>query len=475
MGSVENFARLFIAGPISLAASAIPPARGTPGRGRLDVCVIGAQPGLSTALPAGEWFQVTVLEAAKVGFGASGRNGGQIVSSYSRDIDVIERTVGKRGAVARRWPSKAGASSARRPLRYPVRPEGRRGVRRLHRKQMDHLRAGVTLRPQPIGDHGRRASARWWRPTLGGMLDERRPIHPLNLASAKRQWNHLAAEIYEQSPATRIERGASGGAYPQGKVKAKFIVVAGNAYGLVPELAAEVDALRHPGDHHRAAERRTGPQPAAAGLLEDCNYLLDYRLSGDKRLIYGGGVAMARDPDIEAIIRPKMLKTFPQLKDVKIDFAWTGNFLLTLSRLPQVGRIGDNIYYSQGCSGRRRPPRRRQGPGRSPARPGRALRRFRRPAALPLPRRQAVPRTVHRRLVLCATSSGSVRHPGCRFSIRASTFATDLRMTDQGRRSELPPTMLPPRVGGANFSRNSDQSISRRTPGSLPPNPPRCG
>ncbi len=64
-------------------------------------------------------------------------------------------------------------------------------------------------------------------------------------------------------------------------------------------------------------------------------------------MVYG-----ARDPaDIEAIIRPKMLQTFPQLKGVKIDFTWTGNFLLTLSRLPQVGRLGDNIYYSQGCSG----------------------------------------------------------------------------------------------------------------------------
>ncbi|MDO8695571.1 MAG: FAD-binding oxidoreductase, partial [Pseudomonas sp.] len=88
--------------------------------------------------------------------------------------------------------------------------------------------------------------------------------------------------------------------------------------------------------------------------VEDCNYLLDYfRLTGDNRLIYGGGVVYgARDPaNIEAIIRPMMLKTFPQLKNVKIDYAWTGNFLLTLSRLPQVGRIGDNIYYSQGCSG----------------------------------------------------------------------------------------------------------------------------
>ncbi|MFG1490499.1 FAD-binding oxidoreductase, partial [Oceanospirillum sp. HFRX-1_2] len=88
--------------------------------------------------------------------------------------------------------------------------------------------------------------------------------------------------------------------------------------------------------------------------VEDCNYLLDYyRLSGDGRLIYGGGVTYgAREPDkIESLIVPKMLKTFPELKGVKVDYAWTGNFLLTLMRLPQFGRIGSNIYYAQGYSG----------------------------------------------------------------------------------------------------------------------------
>jgi gamma-glutamylputrescine oxidase len=88
--------------------------------------------------------------------------------------------------------------------------------------------------------------------------------------------------------------------------------------------------------------------------VEDCNYLLDYfRLSADRRLIYGGGVIYgARDPaHVESIIRPKLLKTYPQLADVRIEFGWTGNFLLTLNRLPQVGRLSDNIYYSQGCSG----------------------------------------------------------------------------------------------------------------------------
>ncbi len=88
--------------------------------------------------------------------------------------------------------------------------------------------------------------------------------------------------------------------------------------------------------------------------VEDCNYLLDYyRLTADNRLLYGGGVVYgARDPDdVERLVVPKMLKTFPQLKGVKIDYRWTGNFLLTLSRMPQFGRLDTNIYYMQGYSG----------------------------------------------------------------------------------------------------------------------------
>lgn len=88
--------------------------------------------------------------------------------------------------------------------------------------------------------------------------------------------------------------------------------------------------------------------------VEDCNYLLDYyRLSADNRLIYGGGVNYGgQDPDdIEAVIRPKMLKTFPALSDVRIDYAWSGTFLMTLNRLPQFGVINDNVYFAQGYSG----------------------------------------------------------------------------------------------------------------------------
>ena len=111
----------------------------------------------------------------------------------------------------------------------------------------------------------------------------------------------------------------------------------------------------HPGGHYRSAVGRGARSLIPKNYcVEDCNYLLDYyRLTGDNRLLYGGGVVYgARDPDdVERLIMPKLLKTFPQLQGVKIDYRWTGNFLLTLSRMPQFGRLDNNIYYMQGYSG----------------------------------------------------------------------------------------------------------------------------
>ncbi|MDQ7985535.1 FAD-binding oxidoreductase [Pseudomonas sp. G34] len=336
-----------------------------------DVCVIGAgYTGLSTALFLLEnGFRVTVLEAAKVGFGASGRNGGQIVNSYSRDIDVIEKQVGARQAqLLGEMAFEGGRIIRERVAKYGIQCDLKDGgvFAAITGKQLGHLEAQKKLWERyghtqlELMDERRIREVVGTDRYVGGMLDmSGGHIHPLNLALGEAAAvASLGGAIYEQSPATRIDRGPQPVVHtPNGQVKAKFVVVAGNAYlgGLMPELAAKSmpcgtqvltteplsDELAHsllPQDY----------------CVEDCNYLLDYyRLSADKRLIYGGGVVYgARDPaDIEAIIRPKLLKTFPQLKDVKIDYTWTGNFLLTLSRLPQVGRIGENIYYSQGCSG----------------------------------------------------------------------------------------------------------------------------
>ncbi|UNG17053.1 NAD(P)/FAD-dependent oxidoreductase [Stutzerimonas zhaodongensis] len=336
-----------------------------------DVCIIGAgYTGLSTALFLLEQgFRVVVLEAAKVGFGASGRNGGQIVNSYSRDIDTVERTASAEAArLIGAMAFEGGRIIRERVARYGIDCDLKSGgvFAAFNIKQMHHLESQKALWERygydqlEMLDHvGIRKVVACER-YAGGLLDHGGGhIHPLNLALGEAAAvESLGGAIYEQTPAVRIDRGSNPRIRTQhGQVTAKFVVVAGNAYlgGLIPELAAK----SMPCGTQVIATEPLDSELAAALLpqdycVEDSNYLLDYfRLSADKRLIYGGGVVYgARDPaDIDSIIRPKMLKTFPQLENIKTDFAWTGNFLMTLSRLPQVGRLGDNIYYSQGCSG----------------------------------------------------------------------------------------------------------------------------
>ncbi|MDG1582952.1 FAD-binding oxidoreductase [Pseudomonas sp. GOM6] len=353
------------------SANPVPQRPALQGETETDVCIIGAgYTGLSTALFLLEnGFKVTIVEAAKVGFGASGRNGGQIVNSYSRDIDVIERTVGpKHAKLLGDMAFEGGRIIRERIAKYDIKCDLKDGgvFAANTPKHMKHLESQKKLWERyghtqlELLDEKRIREIVDTDTYVGGMLDmSGGHIHPLNLALGEAAAvESLGGIIHEQSPAIRVERGANPVVHtPEGRVKAKFVVVAGNAYlgNLLPELASK----SMPCGTQVITTEPLSDELAKSLLpqdycVEDCNYLLDYyRLSGDKRLIFGGGVVYgARDPaNIEAIIRPKMLKTFPQLKDVKIDFAWTGNFLLTLSRLPQVGRLGDNIYYSQGCSG----------------------------------------------------------------------------------------------------------------------------
>lgn len=336
-----------------------------------DVCIVGAgYTGLSAGLALAEHgFKVVVLEASRVGWGASGRNGGQIVHSYSRDIDVIEARHGR--AVAEplaRMMFEGAAIIRERVQRYridcdlkdggayaAISPRKIRGLVEQKALWERWGHPGLELHDTPQAVRRIVGSERY----AGVLVDPSGGhFHPLNLALGEAAaLEGLGGRIHEGSAVTRIERGEPAVVHTaQGQVRARFVVVAGNAYlgDLEPALAAKsmpcgtqiiatapLGALADellPGDH----------------CVEDNNFLLDYfRLSADKRLIYGGGVIYgARDPaQVEALVRPKMLRTFPQLADVPVEFGWTGNFLLTLSRLPQVGRLADNVYYAQGCSG----------------------------------------------------------------------------------------------------------------------------
>ncbi|WP_116474603.1 NAD(P)/FAD-dependent oxidoreductase [Zobellella maritima] len=336
-----------------------------------DVCVVGGgYTGLSTALFLTEaGFDVVLLEAHRIGFGASGRNGGQLVNSYSRDIDVIESRYGH--DTARMLGSmmfEGGDIIRSRIAQYQIdcdyKPGGifaalnKRQLGELQHQKANWERYGHTgLELLDKAGIGAEVETRAYE---GGLLDHwGGHIHPLNLALGEAEAiRKLGGRLFEQSAVTRIEYGDPAVAHTaNGRVQAKFMVLAGNAYlgNLEPKLAAKAMPC---GTQIVVTEPLSEAQAASLipnnHCVEDCNYLLDYfRLTGDNRLLYGGGVVYgARDPDdIERLVRPKLLQTFPQLKDINIDYRWSGNFLLTLSRLPQFGRLEPNVYYMQGYSG----------------------------------------------------------------------------------------------------------------------------
>ncbi|MFO7528696.1 MAG: FAD-binding oxidoreductase [Marinobacter sp.] len=336
-----------------------------------DVCIVGAGfTGISSALHLAEaGFKVVVLEAARIGFGASGRNGGQLVNSYSRDIDVIENNYGTElGKALGDMAFEGGNIIRERIEKYNIQCDYKPGgiFAALNKRQMHELseqkklweRFGHSNLELLDADsiHKYIASDAY----VGGLLDHTGGhIHPLNLLLGEvAALESLGGQVFEDSKVvelTRSERPVVKTA--TGQVTADYVLLAGNAYmgGLIPEL----DAKAMPCGTQIVATEVLDESVAQSLIpgghcVEDCNYKLDYyRVTGDNRLLYGGGVTYGGgDPaSIEGFIRGHMEKTFPQLRGVKFEYAWGGDFLLTMSRLPQFGRLTPKIFYAQGYSG----------------------------------------------------------------------------------------------------------------------------
>jgi gamma-glutamylputrescine oxidase len=337
-----------------------------------DICVIGAgYSGLSTAIHLAEHgFKVVVVEGAGVGWGASGRNGGQVVNGLNASLETIGRRYGEKTAGFVGSMVQEGAGIIYDWVsRYGIDCDLKRGnIYAAYTPQhMRELEAKKALWQRHGMDDHQLLDREGIRKHVGsdvyegGMIDHSGGhMHPLNLVLGEaKALETLGGTVYEQSPVTRVDQGADNAVVytDKGKVTAKAAVVCGNAYlgNVVPELTARV----MPVSTQMMATEPLGEERAKALLptdmcVEDVRYILDYfRLSADHRLIFGGGVVYGgTDPaDVVAKLRPNMDKVFPQLRDVKVDFAWSGNFALSFSRVPQMGRLGNRVYFAHGYSG----------------------------------------------------------------------------------------------------------------------------
>ena len=341
------------------------------GAHRCDVVVVGAGfTGVSAALYLAErGYDVAMLESYRVGWGASGRNGGQLIDGFVE----IEK-IGKRfGLAAADMAYRMGlecrdivvdrieqhAIDCDLKLAYLDLALRTADMRRFEeelatKRRMNYPHDMRLIQAADLGEFI--GSDRY----VGGLVNAGNGhLHPLNLCIGEaRAATDLGVTIFEQSRVTRIRHGQKPVVETaNGSISADKVILAGNAYlgRTEPQLYGTVIPA---GSYIIATEPLT--ESMAGGVLPqdmaccDQRVALDYfRLSADRRLLFGGLCNYSgREPaDIAASLRPKMLKVFPQLGGARIDYEWGGNIAISLNRVPQFGRIQGNTYYAQGYSG----------------------------------------------------------------------------------------------------------------------------
>ena len=341
------------------------------GAHEVDIAVLGAgYSGLSTALHLAEkGYRVAVVEGARIGWGASGRNGGQIVNGLNASLQTIGKRYGQDTAnFVAGLVTEGGDIIRERVATYGIQCDLKPGnvFAALTDAHLRELEARLRLwrshgidSQEMLGVDQMRAHVATDR-YVGGMIDRKGGhMHPLNLALGEAAAiESLGGRIFEMSPVTSVETDAARPALrtARGEIRARTLVLCGNAYlgGVVPALenrimpvSTQIMATEPLGDLARTL------MPADT-CVEDVRYILDYfRMSADRRLLFGGGTVYGgADPsDIKAKLWKNMLKVFPQLAATRIDYAWSGNFALSFSRVPQMGRIGANTYFAHGYSG----------------------------------------------------------------------------------------------------------------------------
>ncbi len=345
-------------------AHAAPPRPALHGDASCDAIVVGGGlTGLSTALAlAAKGRSVRLLEANRIGWGASGRNGGQAIQGLRKGAAELAAQFGDQQArallavvAAARDHFWSIAESLDCDARHghlvaAARPRDMAGLA-AEAEAFHRLTGDDSLRILSAGD----ASAAIGSPCYhGGLFDHGSGhVHPLNLAlGIAAAAERAGATLHEGSRALAVDGNSVRTA--TGHVRAAHVVVAvdGAVGDLVPALAAGVMTI---GNFAVA----TAPLAAADGVLPsgwavaDTRFVLDYfRKSADGRLLFSGGERYlpGAPADIAAFVRPHLERVFPQLASVRIDHAWPGDVAITRSRFAAIGRCGD-LVYAHGYSG----------------------------------------------------------------------------------------------------------------------------
>ena len=343
------------------------------GRERADVCVVGAGfTGISAALHLAErGYSVVVLEAARVGWGASGRNGGQVGSGLRESMSALERSLGPlRTATLWALCEEAKAIIAERIARHGIQCDWRAGnlLASTRERYMGWIEREAEFCRRRFGYRGYRmlsraemrdevASACY----VGGRMDEGGGhLHPLRFvlgtaAAAAR----AGARIFEGSRVERIRWGRTARvSTARGMVEADYVLLAGNAY-LDDRIEPRIGSRIMPIVNHVLATDPLGKDRArslirSGACVHATRFVVDYyRCTADHRLLFGGGETYSDRPldDPKAFVRRHMLRVFPQLADARIDYAWSGRLAITRSRLPHVGRLAPNGFFAHGFSG----------------------------------------------------------------------------------------------------------------------------
>lgn len=340
------------------------------GEVRADVCIVGGgYTGLSAALHlAQRGLDVVLLEAHRVGFGASGRNGGQVGSGQRLGQEELEKTAG--AEVARRlWDFAEEAKDmvrgliAEHAMPCTFRPGIVHACRTAAEVREAHAEADHLAERYGYGEIEKldRDGLRAILPSeayVGGAIDRGAGhVHPLNYAIGLAQAAAKAgARLHEGSVVTKVTPGRQPVVETaEGRVRCDQVILAANGYlgGLMPEVAARVMPI----NNFIVATEPLGDRAAEVlrqdVAVADTRFVVNYwRLSDDGRLLFGGGESYGyRFPDIVRTVRGPMLKVYPGLADVKITHAWGGTLAITMSRMPCFLRPAENVLSASGYSG----------------------------------------------------------------------------------------------------------------------------